>query len=255
MNEKEVTKYFDFTVNKLSDPSGLFSINNTLFDEFNPKSANEREEFLDLCDEIKSFGVNHGYFKIIGKPANNSGYFKLTEKGIELKKFGKGHEKFQKGLKKEPLTRYQKIYLTFFILFGIIGAIRLFIPSHINKGNENNQTIENQIKATRSLKFSLKNTSEFDLKDITIGLPDTALTYNFLAKNTQTEWTHVKSAFHYGFVRFFDTKNRKYFIQPIDYMGEKAFEKGELTYVIKNIDSINQAFELDFDYMDESNIK
>lgn len=105
------------------------------------------------------------------------------------------------------------------------------------------------------LKFKLCNKSEFELSNITIGLPDTVLTYEFLRKQSQTEWTHVKSAFHYGFVRFFDIKGRKYFVQPIDYMGEKAFEKGELTYVIKNIDSINQAFELDFDYKDEPNIK
>ncbi|MBW8242071.1 hypothetical protein K1F50_04615 [Muricauda oceani] len=98
------------------------------------------------------------------------------------------------------------------------------------------------------LKFKLHNQSEFELKNITIGLPDTVLTYDYLGTRAQTEWTNVKSAFHYGFVRFFDVKDRKYFIQPIDYMGEKAFEKGELTYVIKNIDSINQAFELDFDY-------
>lgn len=251
MNKKEIIKYFDFTVNNLSDPFEIFSINNTVFDEFNPESANEREKFLDLCDEIKSFGVNHGYFKIVGKPANNSGYFKLTEKGIELRKFNKGHLKFERKSRKQPLTKYQKIYLSLFAISILIAAIGIFKPNQ----NAILKESKSKIKEYKNLRFKIENQSEFGIKNITIGLPDTVLTYEFLGKQTQTEWTHVKSAFHYGFVRFFDFKDRKYFIQPIDYMGEKAFEKGELTYVIKNIDSINQAFELHFDYKDESNIK
>ena len=86
------------------------------------------------------------------------------------------------------------------------------------------------------------------MNNITVGLPDTVLTYKGLEKNTQTEWTNVKSAYHYGFVRFYDIKNRKYYIQPIDYVGETPFEKGELKFIIKEIDSINQWFELDFEY-------
>lgn len=117
MDEKYVIKHFDFIVENVSDPRG-FSINNTIFDLFNPKTSKEREDFLDLCDEIKSFGVDNGYFKIIGKPANNNGYFKLTEKGLELRKYGKGHKKFDKKLSTKPLDWYKTIGLIFTFVFG-----------------------------------------------------------------------------------------------------------------------------------------
>ncbi len=116
-----------------------------------------------------------------------------------------------------------------------------------------NQNGKIEIEAEKSepekeLKFSLYNSTEFELRNITVGLPDTALTYQKLEKLSQTELTTVKSAYHYGFVRFYDIKNRKYYIQPIDYVGETPFEKGELKFIIKEIDSINQWFELDFEY-------
>lgn len=103
-------------------------------------------------------------------------------------------------------------------------------------------------EANKELRFSLYNPTEFELRDITVGLPDTVLTYQNLKKQTQTEWVKVKSAYHYGFVRFFDSDNRKYYIQPIDYVGETPFEKGHLKFIIKSIDSINQEFEFHYEY-------
>lgn len=100
----------------------------------------------------------------------------------------------------------------------------------------------------KELKFSLSNSTDFDLKNLTIGLPDTVLTYAVLEKKSQTDWTNVQSAYHYGFVRFFDWKDRKYCIQPIDYVGETAYKKGEIKYIVKLIDTTDQSFELDFDY-------
>lgn len=103
---------------------------------------------------------------------------------------------------------------------------------------------------TKDLKFSLYNSTEFDLKNLTIGLPDTVLTYVMLEKKSQTNWINVPSAYHYCFVRFYDGKNRKYFVQPIDYVGETPFEKGELKFIVKLIDTTNQSFELGFDYQE-----
>jgi len=71
------------------------------------------------------------------------------------------------------------------------------------------------------------------------------LTYKRLKKNTQTEWTNIESAYYYGFVRFYDKANRKYYVQPIDYVGEKLYKKGEMKFIIKDIDTIKQIFELD----------
>lgn len=115
--------------------------------------------------------------------------------------------------------------------------------------------LKNQVKVddekteiNKELRFSLYNSSEFDLKDITVGLPDTTLTYSQLEKHSKTEWTNIESAYHYGFVRFYDTENRKYYVQPIDYVGEKLYKKGDMKFIIKSIDTLGQFFELDSDY-------
>ena len=104
------------------------------------------------------------------------------------------------------------------------------------------------IKPEKDLKFSLYNSTDFDLKNVTIGLPDTVLTYAVLEKESQTDWANVQSAYHYGFVRFFDLEGRKYYIQPIDYVGETPYKKGEMKFIVKLIDTTDQTFELDFDY-------
>jgi hypothetical protein len=115
--------------------------------------------------------------------------------------------------------------------------------------------LKNQVKAgnekpeiRKELRFSLYNSTEFELKDITVGLPDTVLTYNRLEKHSQTEWINIESAYNYGFVRFYDGKNRKYYVQPIDYAGEKLYKTGEMKFIIKSIDTLEQFFELDGDY-------
>jgi hypothetical protein len=111
-----------------------------------------------------------------------------------------------------------------------------------------NKSEEEITEPKKDLKFSLYNSTDFDLKNVTIGLPDTVLTYAVLKKESQTDWTNVQSAYHYGLVRFFDWKDRKYYIQPIDYVGETSYGKGEMKYIVKLIDTTDQSFELDFDY-------
>tara|TARA_R110000744_G_scaffold57817_1_gene121114 strand:+ start:112 stop:537 length:426 start_codon:yes stop_codon:yes gene_type:complete len=135
------------------------------------------------------------------------------------------------------------------ILFILILGLSFYnCKRELKNQNEKVEIKTEKIESEKELKFCLYNPTEFELRNITVGLPDTALTYHKLEKQSQTEWTNVKSAYHYGFVRFYDIKNRKYYIQPIDYVGETPFEKGELKFIIKEIDSTNQWFELDFEY-------
>ncbi len=149
---------------------------------------------------------------------------------------------------------YQQINFTLVrIMKKTILIFILGLSFYSCKKELKNQNQKFEIKAEKSeikkkLKFSLYNPTEFELRNITVGLPDTVLTFQKVEKQSQTEWTNVKTAYHYGFVRFYDTKNRKYYIQPIDYIGETPFEKGKLKFIIKEIDSINQWFKLDFEY-------
>ena len=134
------------------------------------------------------------------------------------------------------------------LLILILGLSFFNCKKELKNQNERIDIKVQENGTKKELRFSLENPTQFELKDITIGLPDTALTYKELAKKSQTEWTNVQSAYHYGFVRFFDSENRKYFVQPIDYVGETPFKKGELKFIIKSIDSTIQEFELCFEY-------
>jgi len=130
----------------------------------------------------------------------------------------------------------------------IFGLLLYSCKKNVEKQVESGEMKADKNESKKDLKFRLYNSTDFELKDVTVGLPDTVLTYDMLEKGSQTEWTNVKSAYHYGFIRFFDIKNRKYFIQPIDYVGETPYEKGEMKFIVKSIDTSDQSFELDFDY-------
>lgn len=103
-------------------------------------------------------------------------------------------------------------------------------------------------ESKKELKFSVSNSTKFELKNITIGLPDTLLLFTELKEHSKTKWINIKSAYSYGFVRFYDIKKRKYYIQPIDYAGEELHKKGKLKFIIKSIDTINKVFLLNSDY-------
>lgn len=61
-------------------------------------------------------------------------------------------------------------------------------------------------KTKKELKFSINNSTKFELKNITIGLPDTLLFFSELKQNSKTKWINIKNAYNYGFVRFYDLK-------------------------------------------------
>jgi len=51
--------------------------------------------------------------------------FRLTDKGWKFTTF----DKYDKEIKKTPLNSYQKIYLPFFILFGLFGIYKIIQPT------------------------------------------------------------------------------------------------------------------------------
>ena len=86
------------------------------------------------------------------------------------------------------------------------------------------------------LKFSLKNATDISIKDIEVGLPDTTLHFKTLDGMSKTDWVNVKSAYSYGYVKFKDNQDRTYTWEPIDYVGEKLYANGYMTFIIKTID-------------------
>lgn len=126
ISEKTTIKYFDIVISELNDPLG-FNINNILIENEHLKIDNSEQQalFFEIIESIEKFGLKYRLFEKIGE----NGWYELTDKGIELKDFKKGYEKFIKKSKSQPLTKYQIIYLTFFICFGLFGVFKVFQPT------------------------------------------------------------------------------------------------------------------------------
>ena len=159
ISEKTTKKYFDIVINELDDPLG-FCINNILIDNKHLKfdSSEQQDLFFKIVESIEKFGLTYRFFKKIGE----NGWYELTDKGIELRDFKQGYEKFIKKSKSQPLTRYQIIYLTFFICFGLFGVYKVFQPtvsvSEFNKLKTDFDTLK--IKFDNNNKMYSKSNSE-----------------------------------------------------------------------------------------------
>ena len=128
IDEKTIIKHLDIIFKNISD-IGKFNLSRILskgigFD-FNNSSEKDKLWYNNLHDAVLNFAKAHKYIKSI-----EDGFFVycLSEKGIKAKELG-GHLKYQKFIKKNPLTLYQKIYLTFFICFGLFGIYKIVQPT------------------------------------------------------------------------------------------------------------------------------
>ena|SRR5690606_4506964 len=124
MNDKEIIKHIDLIIKDIND-FDYFSIDNIVRENLKPEEKNKKEHFSNLIEKIVLFGQNNDLFVL----RNKSGWFKLTDKGKRLKLSKKSFINFEKSLKSKPLDLYQKIYLTFFICFGLLGLYKTFFPS------------------------------------------------------------------------------------------------------------------------------
>ena len=97
----------------------------------------------------------------------------------------------------------------------------------------------------KRLNFSLKNSTNLVLLDVNVELVGTKISYPSLAPQSQTKWVKVRSAYSCGAIKFRDNKKREYILKPKDYSGEKLISTGNLTYVIKSIDTLSKKIVLD----------
>ena len=92
------------------------------------------------------------------------------------------------------------------------------------------------------LQFSFKNNTAFELYKIVVGLPDTVLHIDYLAPNDQTEWTKITSSYNYGFLKFKDSRDSVYIMEPIDYVGEILFKSGSMTFIVEKVETSETNF-------------
>jgi len=100
----------------------------------------KNKELILYSELPKMLGVDQDLvLQSIGKLKNDHGLISvksqklsLTEKGLKQKTF----ESYLESLKKEPIPRYQKIYLPLFILFGFSAMILGILNYNSNRKND-----------------------------------------------------------------------------------------------------------------------
>ena len=129
MEERKKFEYLDIVLKNINDVNN-FNVYRIIDEQLELISENptdeERQELSDIGGYVRGLGIAYKYFEQINN-LNSLGY-RLTEKGIKARELG-GHFQYEKHLKKSPLTTYQKIYLSFFIVFGLLGVYKVFQPT------------------------------------------------------------------------------------------------------------------------------
>lgn len=105
-----IDKRFDLLIDKIEDPLE-FNILVTLNKSIKTLSTNEK---ISLDDKLKAIGVSKEYFSIINE---DTGWYSLTEKGIKLKEYSKGHIKFERKINSTPLDWYKITAIVLSVIF------------------------------------------------------------------------------------------------------------------------------------------
>lgn len=136
IDDKVIIKYFDILINDIKDKD-FFSVNNTLIDNnrVNINTKSEKEYFFKLVDKLKKFGERYEYLETLNAKTNS--FFKLTNKGLQLKEFKKGHLKFDKSLKKQKLTLFEKLSICFIIISGGFALWQQFAKDELKNDYKN----------------------------------------------------------------------------------------------------------------------
>jgi hypothetical protein len=141
MEYKEKVKYLDIVVSNIENTE-MFDIEDILY-----KLPESSDTFREVAYVIKSFGIKNELFSEI-IATKGSSWYKLTLKGEKLKSFKKGFEKFEKSLKKTPLTLYQKIHLSITV-FSLIGTLAFsYLTLDYKKQNKILNTEKTNLKDT-----------------------------------------------------------------------------------------------------------
>lgn len=134
MTIEDTIKYFDLVISDIDSPS-LFWISDILDDD-KYSEIKSNEKYIGLTrHSIIEFGINNGYFNpSIRKGGTGSS---LTSLGLKLKKFGKGHEAFEKYLEDKSKPQTNNINFIGGNNYGVQSSNSDFIkPTIQNKVNK-----------------------------------------------------------------------------------------------------------------------
>ena len=110
-----IDKYFNELIKRIENPSE-FNILISLSELVENLTTDEK---IELDDKLKIIGVSKGYFNIIN---DETGWYSLSELGIELKESNELYKKFEKKRNSKPMTKFEKWSLILVIVGIILGS-------------------------------------------------------------------------------------------------------------------------------------
>jgi hypothetical protein len=137
-----------------------------------------------------------------------------------------------------------KTTLIFLIILLLFGCVQ-----QSDKVNEN--AVKTKPIKIKNLKFSLKNSTNISIKDIKVWVYDTSLCFSKISPMERTEWVNVNASYRYSYMKFTDQQGLVYSINPTDFVGEKLYDKGFMTFIIQTIDTVNRRVKINFSTQEE----
>jgi len=142
--KERVIMFLDFVIRDI-DNVEYFNIKEDI-NKYRDIDDHEKET---LPYSIESLGKTYDLFE---NALNSDEWFKLTKKGIKLKEYGKGFNKFERKLERR-LSPFEKASIFFFIITFLFGVYQ----NHKNNSLENRvQFLENQLNLKAAIPDTLK---------------------------------------------------------------------------------------------------
>ena len=113
----------------------------------------------------------------------------------------------------EITVRFRNVMLTGVLALGSLGAV--CDPGRLFGGGE--------------VRIRLHNASAVDFASARVGFPDGYEEYGAVGAGRRSEYRSVERAYRYAYVEV-HAEDRRWVLQPIDYVGEELLESGDYAY-------------------------
>lgn len=125
-----------------------------------------------------------------------------------------------------------------------LGIIVLFVFFSLSCEKEKEDTLE-----TGGILIRIENTSKFTYKDIKVKLDEEREYENLFAGETSA-YRPFSRAYRYAYVEL-KINDKRYILQPIDFVGEEELKEGKYTYQIAADDSSSEYGRLNLTFKED----
>ena len=120
---------------------------------------------------------------------------------------------------------------------SMILLVALFLFLTCQKETEN---------STEGVLIRIQNTSKFSYQDIKVAVDEEKF-YETLSPGASSAYQRFSKAYRYAYIEL-KINNKRYVLQPIDYVGEEELKDGKYTYQlnVEDTSSLNRQVNLTF---------